>query len=135
MTERPQTRRRERRPREGQAPAAQRLSVAAETAAAQVTSLLKLSSYLVSVLDPHEILSSLVPRLVEALPSVQAGILWLDHQGRLRPTATFGLALDRATEHGLMTCQIRSGEGFAGLALQRGEPQFVETPLGYRATA
>ncbi|NTU79674.1 MAG: GAF domain-containing protein [Chloroflexales bacterium] len=135
MTERQQARRRERRPRDSDAPAVRRLSVAAETATAQVTSLLKLSSYLVSVLDPHEILSSLVPRLVEALPSVQAGVLWIDHNGRLRPTAIFGLPLDQHTEQALITCQLRSGEGLAGLALQRSEPQFVDTPLGYRDTA
>ncbi len=135
MTERQQTRRRERRPREGDASSVRRLSVAAETAAAQVTSLLKLSSYLVSVLDPQEILASLVSRLVEALPSVQGGILWLDHNGRLRPSTSFGLPLEPATEQLLMACQLRSGEGLAGLALQRAEPQIVETPLGYRDTA
>ncbi len=135
MTERSQPRRRERRSRDGATPMVQRLAVAAETATAQVTSLLKLSSYLVSVLDPQTILSSLLPRLVEALPSVQAGLIWLDQHGRLRPTATFGLALDPPTEQVLLACQIRTGEGLAGLALQRGEPQFVETALGYRATA
>lgn len=135
MTERQQARRRERRPREGDDLAVRRLAVAAETAAAQVTSLLKLSSYLVSVLDPHEILASLVSRLVEALPSVQAGILWLDHNGRLRPTATFGLPLDQVTGQALMSCALRSGEGLAGLALQRAEPQIIDTPLGYRDTA
>ncbi|MFV9505858.1 MAG: ATP-binding protein [Oscillochloridaceae bacterium umkhey_bin13] len=135
MTERQQSRRRERRAREGAVPAVQRLSAAAETATAQVTSLLKLSSYLVSVLDPQEIQRNLVPRLVEALPSVQAGILWIDHNGRLRPIATFGLPLDQPAEQALLACQLRSGEGLAGLALQRSEPQIIDTPLGYRDTA
>jgi two-component system phosphate regulon sensor histidine kinase PhoR len=138
MTERQQTRRRERRRAaekqaapESQAPATPQASSPAE----QVSSLLTLSSYLVSVLDPREILASLVSRLVEALPSVQAGILWIDHTGRLRPSATVGLPLEAATAQLLTTAQLRSGEGLAGLALQRGEPQIVETPLGYRDTA
>lgn len=135
MTEQQQSRRRERRLREGGRRAVRRLSAAAETATAQVTSLLKLSSYLVSVLDPQEIQRNLVPRLVEALPSVQAGTLWIDHNGRLRPIATFGLPLDPPTEQALLACQLRSGEGLPGLALQRAEPQIIETPRGYRDTA
>jgi two-component system phosphate regulon sensor histidine kinase PhoR len=133
MTQRQQTRRRERRPREAGQPS--RLPNGERPAADQVTSLLKLSSYLVSVLDPKEILASLVSRLVEALPSVQAGILWIDQSGRLRPSATVGLPLEAATAQLLTTAQLRAGEGLAGLALQRGEPQIVETPLGYRDTA
>jgi two-component system, OmpR family, phosphate regulon sensor histidine kinase PhoR len=129
MTQRQQTGRRERRPRAAGAARAQR------PAADQVTSLLKLSSYLVSVFDPREILASLVSRLVEALPSVQAGLLWIDQGGRLRPSSSVGLPLEPATAQLLATAQLRSGEGIAGLALQRGEPQIVATPLGYRDTA
>ncbi|RRR76596.1 MAG: GAF domain-containing protein [Candidatus Viridilinea halotolerans] len=136
MTERPQARRRERRNRDQTDDLAlRRLSDAAETAAAQVTSLLKLSSYLVSVLDPQAILANLIPRLVEVLPSVQAGIIWIDHLGRLRPSATFGLPLDPATVQELLACQLRAGEGIAGLALQRSEPQIITTILGYRDTS
>jgi two-component system phosphate regulon sensor histidine kinase PhoR len=131
MTERQQTRRRDRRQRD---PAASPRRPS-QQAADQVTSLLKLSSYLVSVLDPKEILATLVSRLVEALPSVQAGVLWIEHNGRLRPSATVGLALEPATAQLLATAQLRPGEGLAGLALQRAEPQIVETPLGYRDTA
>lgn len=133
MTERQQARRRERRPRATESALARRATAATQTD--QVTSLLKLSSYLVSVLDPQEILATLLSRLVEALPSVQAGILWLDHNGRLRPSAIVGLTLEPTTTQLLMSAQLRSGEGLAGLALQRGEPQIVETPLGYRDTA
>ncbi len=134
MTERQPAGRRDRRPRQGDGDDVRRL-VDAETAAAQVTSLLKLSSSLVSLLDPNEIRATLVSRLVEALPAVQAGILWIDHNGRLRPTAVFGLPIDPATEQALMACSLRSGEGLAGLALQRAEPQLVDTRLGYRDTA
>jgi two-component system, OmpR family, phosphate regulon sensor histidine kinase PhoR len=135
MTERHQARRERRAKAGGEELALRRLSVAAETAAAQVTSLLKLSSYLVSVLDPQEILGNLIPRLVEVLPSVQAGIVWIELHGRLRPSAIFGLPLDTSAAHELQTCQLRVGEGLAGMALQRTEPQIIETPLGYRDTA
>lgn len=136
MTERQQTRRRERRPRDpGAGPPTPPTSRPAPDPAEQVTSLLKLSSYLVSVLDPKEILSSLVARLVEALPSVQAGILWTGQNGRLRPSSVVGLSLEPATAQLLAGAQLRAGEGLAGLALQRAEPQIVETPLGYRDTA
>lgn len=143
MTEKAQTtRRRERRARDTIASASKpprqntrRASVQSEAGAAQMISLLNLSSYLVSVLDPQDILANLVSRLVEALPAVQGGVLWIDHNGRLRAGATFGLPLEPATGQALLSCQLRSGEGLAGLALQRGEPQLVETPLGYRDTA
>jgi two-component system phosphate regulon sensor histidine kinase PhoR len=145
MTERQQTRRRgskdetkpQRRPTAAveEASAGQPAPAPAPTPAEQVTSLLQLSSYLVSMLDPQAILASLVSRLVEALPSVQAGILWIDHHGRLRPSATVGLPLEAATAQLLAVAQLRPGEGLAGLAMQRGEPQIVETPLGYRDTA
>jgi two-component system phosphate regulon sensor histidine kinase PhoR len=133
MTERQQARRRERRPRDPGTGGPPRRTP--RPAAEQVTSLLKLSSYLVSVLDPKEITTNLIGRLVEVLPSVQAGILWIDQSGRLRPSAAVGLTLDPATAQLLMNAQLRSGEGIAGLALQRAEPQIVETPLGYRDTA
>jgi len=101
----------------------------------QVSSLLQLSSYLVAVLDPQEIQAGLVAHLVEALPSVQAGILWINHNGRLRPNSVAGLPLAPQTAQLLAASSLRSGEGIAGLAFQRLEPQFVETPLGYRATS
>lgn len=136
MTERQQTEQPERRPRAADAtPPPRRTASSRKTAAAQVSSLLQLSSYLVSVLDPQELQAHLAARLVETLPSVQAGILWINHNGRLRPSAVVGLELDVPAVQLLMSAQLRPGEGVAGLAFQRLEPQIVATPLGYRATA
>lgn len=136
MTERQSSRRRERRPRQTSPRATPPPSEAPATATVDwVSSLLQLSSYLVAVLDPQQIQSGLVVRLVEALPSVQAGILWINYNGRLRPCSVTGLPLEPHTAQLLANAQLRSGEGLAGLAFQRLEPQFVETPLGYRATA
>lgn len=101
----------------------------------QVTGLLKLSSYLVSVIDPQTILTNLVSSLVEILPSVQAGVLWLETNGRLRPKTVLGLPLDAATHEALHHCQLRSGEGLAGLALQHAEPQLKSATRGYQQTA
>lgn len=63
---------------------------------AQLLRLLKLSAHLVSILDPHEMIAALIPSLVAAMPSVQAGMLWLDQQRRLSPRALFGLPLTPA---------------------------------------
>ncbi len=136
MTEREPTRRRERRTRAAKtASPPQPPSTPPPMMTDQVSSLLQLSSYLVAVLDPQEIQAGLVAHLVEALPSVQAGILWINHNGRLRPNSVAGLPLAPQTAQLLAASSLRSGEGIAGLAFQRLEPQFVETPLGYRATS
>ena len=74
------------RTRERRASTRQRKAAPPSDAATQVMSLFKASSYLVSVLDPQELFSNLVSRVVEALPSVQGGILWVydAKTGRLR---------------------------------------------------
>jgi two-component system phosphate regulon sensor histidine kinase PhoR len=97
-------------------------------------SLFKASSSLVAVLDPEQLFSTLVSRVVEALPSVQGGTLWIYDMksGRLRASATAGLPLDTTARQMLLTSSLRSGEGLAGLSFQRGETQIVETRLGYR---
>lgn len=131
MTEKEQSvRPRERRGSRQRTPA----GTPAPDAAAQVMSLFKVSSYLVSVLDPQELFANLVSRVVEALPWVQGGILWIydTKAGRLRASASFGLPIAPATRQALHSCQLRSGEGLSGQALQRGEPLLVESRLGYR---
>jgi two-component system phosphate regulon sensor histidine kinase PhoR len=107
------------------------------SAAAQAMSLFKASSSLVAVLDPQQLFSTLVGRAVEALPSVQAGTLWIYDvkSGRLRASATAGLPVDAAARQALLASHLRSGEGLAGQCFQRGEAQLVETRLGYRDTA
>ncbi|MEI7644348.1 MAG: GAF domain-containing protein [Chloroflexales bacterium] len=104
------------------------------SAAAQVMSLFKASSSLVAMLDPEQLLATLVSRVVEALPAVQGGTLWIYdlRSGRLRASATGGLPLDGAARRVLLASSLRSGEGLVGQSFQRGEPQIVETRLGYR---
>lgn len=108
---------------------------AAESAASPVTSLFKVSSYLVSVLDPDELLANLVSRVVEALPSVQGGILWLYDRrvGRLRVVSAYGLPLDAATFAALQRCACNLNEGLASQAIHRSEPLLRETCTGYQA--
>ncbi|NTW02093.1 MAG: GAF domain-containing protein [Oscillochloris sp.] len=102
--------------------------------AAQVMNLFKASSSLVAVLDPEQLFTTLVDRVVETLPPVQAGILWVydSKSGRLRAEATAGLPIDAALRSALLVSYLRSGESLAGMIFQRGEPQIIETRLGYR---
>ncbi|NTW97430.1 MAG: histidine kinase, partial [Oscillochloris sp.] len=106
------------------------------SASAQVMGLFQASASLVAVLDPEELFVTLITRVVESLPAVQGGVLWIydSKSGRLRASATAGLPIDSAARHGLLSSSLRSGEGMAGVAFQRSEPRIVETRLGYRDT-
>jgi two-component system, OmpR family, phosphate regulon sensor histidine kinase PhoR len=103
---------------------------------AQAMSLFQASANLVAMLDPEQLFASLIAQVVEALPAVHGGVLWVYDMksGRLRASATAGLPIDGAARQGLLSCSLRSGEGMAGVAFQRGEPRIVETRLGYRDT-
>lgn len=103
--------------------------------AADLLTLLRATSSLVAMLDPEQLLPRLAASFVDALPAVQGAILWLDLDGRLRARAVAGLPLDATARQALQSCQLRSGEGPAGLALQRGEALLAETRLGYREIA
>jgi two-component system, OmpR family, phosphate regulon sensor histidine kinase PhoR len=95
--------------------------------------LLNVSSYLASVLDPDELLSSLARRVVEVVPAVQAGLLWLydrQHAG-LRVASVHGLELG-ANREALLGLRLRPGVGLAGTVLQRGEPMLIEGRGRYR---
>lgn len=87
-------------------------------------SLLQVSSYLVSVLDPHALTANLVRRVVEALPSVQAGTLWIYERrpALLKVSSLYGLPLEPSLLDQLAHCQLRPGEGRVGAVFQRGEP-------------
>lgn len=135
MTEKQPVARRERRARQTDEPrqaARGRRAASAGQPAADLLALLRATSSLVAMLDPERLLPALAASFVEALPSVQGSILWLDLDGRLRVRAVAGLPLDAAARQALQACQLRAGEAPAGLALQRGEPQLAETRLGYR---
>jgi two-component system phosphate regulon sensor histidine kinase PhoR len=103
----------------------------------QVLSLLQATSSLVALLNPAALFRSLVDRVIEALPMVSGAILWVDDRdtGRLGAQAVGGPALDAEAAQAVRACYLRAGEGLAGLALQRGEPQLAETMRGYRDTA
>jgi two-component system, OmpR family, phosphate regulon sensor histidine kinase PhoR len=105
--------------------------------AEQVMGLLKVSSYLVSMLDPDELLANLLAGVTDALPFVEAGILWSYDRsaGRLRVTSLHGLPLSLELLGDLYAAHLRPGEALAGLALQRGEPQYHQAQHGYRETA
>jgi two-component system phosphate regulon sensor histidine kinase PhoR len=108
----------------------------AERRSKVLSNLLKVSTYLVSVLDPEELLVSLAQRVVEVVPAVQAGLLWLyDRQHAvLRVASLHGLDLGPGRE-ALLELRLRPGEGLAGTALQRGEPLLIEGRARYREMA
>ncbi len=95
--------------------------------------LLSVSSYLASVLDPDELLVSLARRVIEVVPAVQAGMLWLydRHQSALRVASVYGLDLGENRDV-LARLRLRPGVGLAGVVLQRGEPMIIEGRGRYR---
>ncbi|MDZ4718534.1 MAG: GAF domain-containing protein [Roseiflexaceae bacterium] len=92
-----------------------------------LSNLLKVSTYLVSVLNPEELLTDLVRRVVEVVPAVQAGQLWLFdrqlNQLRVESSCSADGDLSQASLHGL---RLRPGEGLPGMVLQRGEPILLD---------
>jgi two-component system phosphate regulon sensor histidine kinase PhoR len=95
--------------------------------------LLSVSSYLASVLDPDELLVNLARRVIEVVPAVQAGMLWLydRHQSALRVASVYGLDLGENRDV-LARLRLRPGVGLAGVVLQRGEPMLIEGRGRYR---
>jgi two-component system phosphate regulon sensor histidine kinase PhoR len=92
-----------------------------------LNNMLNVSTYLVSVLDPNELLTSLARRVVEVVPAVQAGLLWLHDQqhGAIQIKSLHGL--DSAPDQALLDrLRLRLGEGLAGTVWQRGEPMLIE---------
>lgn len=108
----------------------------AERRSQVLNNLLKVSTYLVSVLDPDELLSTLAQRVVEVVPAVQAGLLWLydRQQSALRVASLHGIESGPACE-ALLRLRLRPGEGLPGAAFQRGEPLLIETRGRYREMA
>ncbi|NJN15100.1 MAG: GAF domain-containing protein [Oscillochloris sp.] len=102
---------------------------------ADMLGLLRAAPSLVATLDPKTLYSQIVNGAVHTLSFIQGAILWIYADGRLRPLAIAGLPLDDTATQALMKCHLRSGEGPAGTALQRGTPQRNTTRLGYRELA
>ncbi|HWQ13315.1 MAG TPA: ATP-binding protein [Roseiflexaceae bacterium] len=101
-----------------------------------LNNLLRVSTYLVSVLDPAELIAGLAQRVVEVVPAVQAGLLWIfDRQHTLlRVESHHGLEPGAGLE-ALLRLRLRPGEGLPGNVLQRGEPLLIETRANYRDLA
>lgn len=91
-----------------------------------LNNMLNVSTYLVSVLDPNELLTNLARRVVEVVPAVQAGLLWLqDQQSALQIKSHYGL--DPEPDHNLLDrLRLRLGDGVVGTVWQRGEPILLE---------
>lgn len=102
--------------------------------ATEAMSLFQASASLVATLDPEQLFTSLITRAVEALPAIQGGVLWIyePKSGRLRASSLAGLPLDDTARQALLASSLRIGESLAGTTFQRGEPQIIETRLGYR---
>ncbi len=100
----------------------------------QLTQLLNISSYLVSIMDLDELLMRVVTQVVDTLPSVQGGILWLydRRSGGIRVATSYGLPLTSTTYTDLQSCQLEPGEGASGQSLQRNEPILIESRIHYR---
>ena len=91
-----------------------------------LTDILNVSTHLISVLNPEELITSLVWRVVEVVPNIQAGLLWLpDQQGALQIKSFAGLA--PAPDAALVDqLRLRPGDGLAGTIWKRGEAQLIE---------
>ena len=100
---------------------------AAELRSQVLNNMLNVSTYLVSVLDPNELLDSLARRVVEVLPAVQAGMLWLQDQQQSGLQVKSFHGLDPAPVPELLDrLRLRPGDGLVGTVWQRGEPLLVE---------
>jgi two-component system, OmpR family, phosphate regulon sensor histidine kinase PhoR len=108
----------------------------AEQRSQVLSNLLRVSTYLVSVLDPAALIESLAQRVVEVVPAVQAGLLWIfdRQQNVLRVESFHGLELGSGRD-ALLRLGLRPGEGLPGTVLQRGEPLLIETRASYRDLA
>lgn len=108
----------------------------AEQRSEVLANLLDVSTYLVSMLNPNELFAGLVRRVVEVVPAVQAGLLWIydRRQTTLHLESFYGLDFGPANES-VCRLRLRPGEGLAGEALRRGEPLLIETRSSYRDLA
>lgn len=108
----------------------------AELRSQVLNNMLNVSTYLVSVLDPNELLTSLARRVVEVVPAVQAGLLWLQDQQQAAIQIKSLHGLDPAPDQALLDrLRLRLGEGLAGTVWQRGEPMLIEGRGRYQELA
>lgn len=108
----------------------------AEQRSEVLANLLDVSTYLVSMLNPEELFTGLVRRVVEVVPAVQAGLLWIydRQQTTLHLESFYGLDFGPSSD-AVCRLRLRPGEGLAGEVLRRGEPLLIETRSSYRDLA
>jgi len=104
-----------------------------ETQADLMTNLLESASHLLAITSYDELLQQSVARTSEALPMVQAGLLWLYDQRsqRLQLAAYHSLPSEHNVLPHLSDCQLSPGEGITGRAFESDEAFILETNIIY----
>lgn len=97
------------------------------------TILLQIASQLVSIHDPEALYRAIPQKIAEALPSIDASILWLysPQQSTLQVGASHGLE-SQSNPAFLRQIRLRHGEGLPGSILQRSDPLWVDGRSRYR---
>ncbi len=95
--------------------------------------LLNVAARLTAIPDLATLLAHLVPLVVEALPAVDGGMLWLYDRriGKLQATTSSGLPLEPSTQRDLERCQVGVGEALAGQAFQHRRIVHAASHTGY----
>jgi two-component system phosphate regulon sensor histidine kinase PhoR len=99
--------------------------------------MLTAATSLVGVLDLDELSRDVMGRVIQALPAIDAGVLWLYEwrAGKLRVASVAGLPLDAPTLETLRMTQIAPGEALAGQVFQQNELLYVVRKTGYHTVA
>lgn len=95
--------------------------------------LLELAASLVGSKDGDELVGAVLPRLVDALPIIEKGVVWLHdpRTGKLRVAAVVGFDDAPGIVLTLESWQPAPGEGLAGRAFNYPEPLLIQTEQGY----
>lgn len=102
-----------------------------------VLNLLDISSRLVALRDTSRLLPSLMEHVVQALPGITGGLVWLLERrtGKLHMVSSSGLPISDATQAALAECQLNPGETLAGVVYQSGERVVLEGRASYHTLA
>jgi two-component system phosphate regulon sensor histidine kinase PhoR len=101
--------------------------------AALMSDLLRMAASLAALSDTRELFQQSVVYAVDALPMVDAGVLWLydEREGRLRMASHYGLPFDAATLAELQKFTINPGEGLTGQAFSSMHPLIIQSLSTY----
>lgn len=97
---------------------------------------LNLSSYLVSILDPQQLIVELVERTITLTPDLDASLLWLFDRkhNHFALAAHTGLPAPIRAED-LRTIRLRPGEGLPGAIFQNNQPRLLDYRAYYELAA